>query len=429
MYAWTTQFEMHPQTTQTSPSMHPPTAVTQNFMPASYVAEERRSPGPPPLYMGGYAVSDGTDQATMPPHNGPIYLNVSHSQHPDNMMLRSDSSMGLDVHRELQRRQLATAPLLAPQDAEPVHEERRESLEEAYIAVQAHMARASQASPKRRLVQSGPRMRKARVAGRKSTQGKAAQQQQSDPQEEHKNCRGEEVPPVLKANCPEEERCIFESRWRHRHQKGQDMWDSIQTDFEKKFNKHGKEMLQMKFKRGRSKYIEWLPEDEAILREAWSKMEKERYQMLLDKFHELGGSRNMRLNSSDIEVKLVNDLKLEEGLYVESFGDLGIRRRRKLATKKRLRGNDDNEGAVNDGMGNGTLPHHIHTTSNEDEVINQVHGREPLEWDADSTMGGDMMDMHMWGARPIKTEPNMAPHVNHYLARQAQDARFHKARA
>jgi hypothetical protein len=164
------------------------------------------------------------------------------------------------------------------------------------------------------------------------------------------------------------------------------------------------------------------------LREAWAKMEKERYQMLLDKFHELGGSRNMRLNSSDIEVKLVNDLKLEEGLYVESFGDLGVRRRRKLATKKRLRGSDDNEGPVNDGMGNGTLPQHVHATSNEDEVINQVHGREPLEWDADSTMGGDMMDMHMWGGRPIKTESNMAPHMNQYLARQAQDAQFHKAR-
>lgn len=70
------------------------------------------------------------------------------------------------------------------------------------------------------------------------------------------------MPPRLKSTCPEEERCIFESRWRHRHQRGQDMWDSIQEDFTKRFNKsHGKEMLQMKFKRARSKYIEWLPRD------------------------------------------------------------------------------------------------------------------------------------------------------------------------
>lgn len=40
------------------------------------------------------------------------------------------------------------------------------------------------------------------------------------------------------------------------------MWESIQNDFLRQFNKsHGKEMLQMKFKRGRSKYIEWLPKD------------------------------------------------------------------------------------------------------------------------------------------------------------------------
>lgn len=87
-----------------------------------------------------------------------------------------------------------------------------------------------------------------------------------DPLEEHKNCFGQEVPPTLKSTCPDEERCIFESRWEHRHQKGQDMWESIQRDFKNKFNKcPGKEMLQMKFKRGRAKYIEWIPKDVSCL--------------------------------------------------------------------------------------------------------------------------------------------------------------------
>jgi hypothetical protein len=40
------------------------------------------------------------------------------------------------------------------------------------------------------------------------------------------------------------------------------MWESIQGDFKDRFQKcPGKEMLQMKFKRGRSKYIDWIPKD------------------------------------------------------------------------------------------------------------------------------------------------------------------------
>lgn len=80
--------------------------------------------------------------------------------------------------------------------------------------------------------------------------------------EEHRNCYGDLVPPQLKETCPEEERCIFESRWAHRDKKGQDMWDSIQEDFHRKFGRLlCKEALQMKLSRGRAKYIEWLGKD------------------------------------------------------------------------------------------------------------------------------------------------------------------------
>jgi hypothetical protein len=41
------------------------------------------------------------------------------------------------------------------------------------------------------------------------------------------------------------------------------MWDGIQKDYQQRFGRPPpvKETLQMKFKRARSKYIEWLPED------------------------------------------------------------------------------------------------------------------------------------------------------------------------
>lgn len=46
-------------------------------------------------------------------------------------------------------------------------------------------------------------------------------------------------------------------------------------------------------------------------------MEQNRYQSLLDHFHDLGGSRNMMLSAGDIKHKVVNEMKLEEGLYVD----------------------------------------------------------------------------------------------------------------
>lgn len=87
-----------------------------------------------------------------------------------------------------------------------------------------------------------------------------------DANDEHTNCHGQEVPPTLKDSCPDEVRYIFESRWRHRNKRGQDMWDSIQNDFLEEFDKvNGKEVLQMKFKRGRSKYIQWESKDVSII--------------------------------------------------------------------------------------------------------------------------------------------------------------------
>lgn len=71
-----------------------------------------------------------------------------------------------------------------------------------------------------------------------------------------------------------------------------------------------------------------------ILRKAWIETERDRYKTILDRFHHLGGSRNMLLCPSDVEIKLATELKYEEGFYVDSFVDEPIRRRRKLNNRK-----------------------------------------------------------------------------------------------
>ena len=74
-------------------------------------------------------------------------------------------------------------------------------------------------------------------------------------------------------------------------------------------------------------------------------VEKERYQYILERFHEMGGSRNMLLSASDIEIKIVNELKWEEAMYIDGHDDC-IRRRRKTIVKKRSTGRGEPGGDV-----------------------------------------------------------------------------------
>ena len=71
--------------------------------------------------------------------------------------------------------------------------------------------------------------------------------------------------------------------------------------------------------------------------EAFKSLENERYVNMLDRFLQLGGSRNMLLAATDIEVKLV-EIGLEEDLYIDESRGMEIRRRRKQQQKKRRSG-------------------------------------------------------------------------------------------
>lgn len=381
---WSQQFGIEGQSSQNSSPMASQAQVAQEYIENPYIDDGRRTPGPPEPYMGAFGVSHAPEPHPMSHH--PYYLNISPP-------MDHQQPLAMSVHP----REIPGAPLL--NEPHPGHLRHRQITPDLH----GHPERLGSGSPRRRTssVASG------KVTKRRSTKSRGGQPRQttlSDPIQEHKNCFGDEVPPTLKPNCPEEERCIFESRWQHRHQKGQDMWESIQNDFRNRFHKTpGKEMLQMKFKRGRSKYIEWMDRDKDILREAWVRVEKNRYQYILDTFLELGGSRNMRLNASDIEVKVVNDLKLEEGFYMETHPDCNIRRRRKSTTAStRRRGNPrgvDDELPLSDEMVS-VSSHNTH----EDDVINQVHGRAEFKMEDE---GSEMMGMQIWPESNVKMEPGV----------------------
>ncbi|KAL4730680.1 hypothetical protein ACLX1H_002718 [Fusarium chlamydosporum] len=411
---WTGQFDVNGQSSQASSPMASQPPGAGDFLHASYVHDGRRTPGPPEPYMGAFGVSNGPEPQPM---SNPYYVNMGPPpvDHQDHMMMRDNHQVPLGIHH----REIPNTPLLS--EPHPTQYRRRPSPEESGLHNHSSgVPRSLTASPRRKPAFQATGRVKKRHSKRPGASRNAAT---DDPLSEHKNCFGQEVPPALKSTCPEEERCIFESRWRHRNQKGQDMWESIQSDYKERFGKcPGKEMLQMKFKRGRAKYYEWIRKDvsrtgsndfkpytdyyqEDLLAEAWKIMERNRYQQTLDIFHELGGSRNMRLNASDIEIKVVNDLKLEEGLYMESYGELNIRRRRKPTSVRRRAGHGvDHDMAINDEMMN--IGSH---TTHEDDVINQVHGVPNLKMEEEgSEEHHNMMGTHMWDQQ-MKMEPGTMP--------------------
>lgn len=119
----------------------------------------------------------------------------------------------------------------------------------------------------------------------------------------------------------------------------------------------------------------------------------------------------MRLNASDIEIKVVNDLKLEEGIYMESYGSANIRRRRKPdSVRKRAGHGVGNDMSVNDEM----MSIGSHTT-HEDEVINQVHGLPNMKMEEQGPEDHpNMMETQMWDQQ-MKMEPGTMPQGNDHM--------------
>ncbi|KAL7939492.1 hypothetical protein V8C35DRAFT_286806 [Trichoderma chlorosporum] len=393
---WSNQFDMHNQNAQSGSPLNSQVQMASEF----YMPEDRRTPNPPTEpYFGSFSVSEGTDSQSIHHQGPPSYYVPLEMSNQNSMMIREARHLPMESHA---RDGPHPSSLLAQPRSSQFPSVRRASTDDrSYTSRADTLRRSSSGSPRRRsATQGSTRVKKSRSSKR----GGASLRNQADPGEEHKNCFGQEVPPPIKKGCPEEERCIFESRWRHRDKRGQDMWDSIQADFERRFGKkHGKEMLQMKFKRGRSKFYDWLDEDVKILQAAFKRYEKERYQTILNLFHEMGGSRNMLLSASDIEIKIVNDLKWEEAIYFDN--DEFIRRRRRTIVKKRSTGRGEPGGDVvvgDDMLQISQTPH------NEEEVINQVYAARRDRWDEDvASVNSEMMDSHLWENRaPMKMEPD-----------------------
>ncbi|KAH7319993.1 hypothetical protein B0I35DRAFT_478286 [Stachybotrys elegans] len=388
-HQWSSHFDMngHPShPSGTSSPVNSQASVHPYSNP--YIQEDRRTPGPPD-----------------PP--SPTWPPLDDHQSPMPMRDASQMTMQAASQRELERSMSAQA-MHSPQ---PTHmqQDRRQSTEGGMFHnfTTNNMERAVGPPPVRRVVQSNGKVKKSR-----SRRQSRAIPRPLDASMEHKNCRGQEVLPTFTDDIPAQERCIWESRWRHRDKKGHNMWKHILEDFEKQFKgqkvprgRSARENLQMKFKRSRCRYLSWLPEDDKILYEAFIQVERDRYRTILDKFHELGGSRNMCLGAEDIEVRLANHLRLEDNLYMDDNEDLKLRRRRRTRPMARKLSNYDD-----------SMSHMAMETDTQDVVampepdvnaiINQVFEYRQIKEEESMSDQDDIMESQPWGRHPgLKMEP------------------------
>ncbi|KFA47136.1 hypothetical protein S40293_09530 [Stachybotrys chartarum IBT 40293] len=313
MYShWQNHFDMNgnPSGT-TSPSTAP--SVPADFS-HTYIQEGRRTPAPPVQFMN-------------------YYMDMPTVEHQESMPMRTLQTMPMDTTHAMASGVPEHPNMSCTQ--QPRHQERRSSTNDPLFhhSTTSSYERALSVSPRQRMMQGAHRVKKPRTAKRQSR----SHARVVDPADEYKNCRGEEVLPNFTDDIPDQERFLWEARWRHRDKKGDNMWMHILEDYQMEFKggkvPHGdkaRENLQMKFKRSRCKYLDWLPDDNAILLAAWKHHEETRYKSILETFWLLGGSRNMCLGPEDIEVRLASHLKVEENIYMDDEDDLKIRRRRRV---------------------------------------------------------------------------------------------------
>ncbi|KAI9899047.1 hypothetical protein N3K66_005508 [Trichothecium roseum] len=388
----------------------------------AYMSDDRREASvlPPGTYFGHFSVSGGSDSGFYPP---PTMHQQHHQQHHHphhNPHHLEGHPMSLDSHADHQ----GSVQTMSNHSRAPMHSypSPRLGSVEGCSAPPGDAAQSANSSPKRRIVQHPKSKKKAakRSSAAPSSSARGVSTG-SDQDVEHTNCLGEFGPPHLLEDTPEQIRHIFELRWNHRDKKGQDMWESIAQDYAKKYPSHAKqskEMLQMKYKRGRPKHIKWLARDEQLLEQAYAAVEGDRHESILKKFYELGGSRNMQLSASDIEIKLVNDLKLEESVYFEIRPGLNIRRRHKATHRKQSQHNAPrtDQHLTSKGTAEDVTVSQSGPRPTEDEVIEEVlarHNSYP-PWDENTAMQHQMMHPRQQQAPQQHVQQRSLPHVGRH---------------
>lgn len=244
--------EIHPLSGETS-------KTSARVVDKSYIGDKGASEYSA-SYMESCGVSESATSYSIDHYGGPYYLEVSQISDQSPIPFQGSSQMSLkkyslnpDIDPTMKETVLQD-PLSIEQTQSEPDRMREETASKTGHTLQS-LNFPSNSPGKGSILKKTNR-------GKESKIKKKTKLQQQDLLKDNENCHGDEVPPFLKNTCPDEERFVFECLWHHRHKPNQDIWDSIQDDFFKRFRQnHSREVLHMKFSRAKSKYIQWISKD------------------------------------------------------------------------------------------------------------------------------------------------------------------------
>lgn len=230
---------------QTASPLHQSTG--SEFAAPAYMPENRRTPMPPiQQYVGTYGVSNAQEYQ----HN-PYYQDQHEGSSPDVLDTR--------MHMNTQRGSVGaySTGMTLPSQHLPDYRGSEATLNFSRSLDPGGMSN----TPRQRGVR-GARAQRARGRGGDTGRNSNHVGTRSPALSDWQNCHGKTVPPTLEDGIPEVERLLYELRWEHRDDKGQDMWRKIQGKIEDQLKfPLSAAALQMRYQRSRSAYIRWLDLD------------------------------------------------------------------------------------------------------------------------------------------------------------------------
>ena len=254
-HQWNGQFELNNGLNARASPANGQQSV-HDFMVNGGVSDGRATPAPPEApYMGNYGVStQGNSQQSGYQDIYPM-LPLPHAGGHGPALLRGIGSTAMNMPND---RNASSDPVLYQSRLEQQPGLINRAIRQPFVMSPPEPLAAD---TRHRTMGDRPESKQAKATKRQRSTPRS-ESKSVGPVQEYHNCHGEEVIPTIAAKCPDEERLMIELRWKHRHAKGADMWDLIQSEYQQVTRKRPKkEMLQMKFKRARPKWLVWDEKD------------------------------------------------------------------------------------------------------------------------------------------------------------------------
>ncbi|KAG5985412.1 hypothetical protein E4U55_002333 [Claviceps digitariae] len=287
---------------ESCPAMYAPT-----YIGASFYTPAAQAPATQ-LYLGAYGVSDDSQPTSISPYPSPYQpYNPVSTDEQSPMHHHAGYSMAMYPQpRELSYEATVSEPVLQDVPSVSLYHPHSVSSSSSLVAIKKEPTSTLSSPTHAPHSPFRPSKIKVRRDGVKKTTRKP---KKTAPSAVRKDCYDLDGPPPLRADCPEQVKFLFGAEHEYKANKGTNMWQEIEEAFARQFNKVVKRAtLQMKLRRGREYIILSSEQLEILLNAFIFALQnpdlaggRDFYQLVLEKWLELGGPRGYNFNKQDMK--------------------------------------------------------------------------------------------------------------------------------